>query len=119
MKKAIISLSIMFTVMLGTLFAFSSVMAYDDTVVTDKVSFNGGGSCTLSATFRRLSSGSVTTLQQKYIKSPKSGYTIYTTDIKTTKNSSNRKIFVTGSCAQAKSAPSSSSYVKLEVSHPY
>lgn len=119
MKKSIITLSIMLSILFGTLLSFGSVMAYDDTVVTDKVSFSIGGSCTLSATFRTLSSGSVTVLQQKYIKSPKSGYTIYTKDIVTTKNTSNKKIYVTGSCAQAKSTPSSSSYVDLEVSHYY
>lgn len=117
MKKGIIALSIMFSVLFVSIFSFAYVSAYDDTVVTDKTSFSIGGSCTLSATFRRLSSGTVVAMQQKYIKSPKSGYTIYTKDINTYKK--NNRIHVTGSCAQSTKTPSEGSYIDLHVSHPY
>lgn len=82
----------------------------------DIVSFSGGGgTCTLYATLT-YSAGSYVSTNRHYVKNPKSGYTVYTTTITTTKDTSRKMIWVKGSCAQAKSQPSNSnSYTAMQV----
>ena len=81
----------------------------------DIVSFSGGGTCTLYATLT-YSAGSYVSTNRHYVKNPKSGYTVYTTTIKTTKDTSRKMIWVKRSCAQAKSQPSdSNSYTAMQL----